>query len=183
MRIIQQFNNCTMHQLSKNFEVKLSSNISSIGESRHIRLLILSLSLILSLCSSSLTAAESGSVTALEDTLSTGYLPDIAGSLRTSYWNIANDPNRTKAPGVVELWLKAASLLGDNGKLVFDGWGALIDSGADIFAKNHSGISVLEMNQTRKMASILKQHSKNWKNHGHSIASSTNVVKPSEMSF
>jgi ankyrin repeat protein len=59
----------------------------------------------------------------------------------------------------------------------------LIDSGADIFAKNHSGISVFEMKQTRMMSSILKKHAKYWKDHGHLVSSNSILLAPSEMSF
>lgn len=81
------------------------------------------LALILGLCSGQIMATENGSAPASEDPLSTVFSPDINGSLRNSYWNISNDPARTHAPGIVELWLKTALHLGDNGKLLLDGWG------------------------------------------------------------
>lgn len=82
--------------------------------------------LIFALCSSlssiHVFAAENDLTPATDDTASTLSALNLNGSLRSSYWNVSNNPNGRNNLGINELWLKAAPHLSDNATLLLDGW-------------------------------------------------------------
>jgi len=47
---------------------------------------------------------------------------NLAGSLRGSYWNMDNNPTGSNDIGVGELWLKATPQVGEEAKIVAEGW-------------------------------------------------------------
>lgn len=67
-------------------------------------------------------AAENGLASVSDDAPSTLSALNLNGSLRSSYWNVSNNPNGHKDIGIAELWLKAAPRLGDNATLLLEGW-------------------------------------------------------------
>ncbi len=62
---------------------------------------------------------------AAEDAANTPDLTDklnLTGSLRGSYWNMDNNPTGSNNIGVGELWLKAMPQVGEEAKIIAEGW-------------------------------------------------------------
>ncbi len=47
---------------------------------------------------------------------------NLNGSLRSSYWNVSDNPNGRNSLGINELWLKSSPRVSDNATLLLEGW-------------------------------------------------------------
>lgn len=91
------------------------------GKSK-VRWTLLIFALFSSLGSMRVFASEDNPASAPDGVFSTLSSLNLNGSLRGSYWNVSNKPYGDNNLVIGELWLKAAPQLGDNAKLLFEGW-------------------------------------------------------------